>query len=116
LRAREEKKAETEMRAPNYNRVPQFGYISIRIMGLTADTSNPKNWLFIVQDKNKQEIYREHGSNSIPRGSINDLGSYYNTTYHNLHNIYLESDVEFPLYLRVITFEGKAIDITIEKK
>jgi hypothetical protein len=116
LRAKEEKKAETEMREPNYNRVSQFGYISVRIMGWTADTANPKNWLFIVQDKNKQEIYRERGSNSIPRGNINDLGSYYNTTWTNFHIINLKSAVEFPLFLRVINFEGKAIDITIEKK
>jgi hypothetical protein len=116
LRAKEEKRAEIEMREPNYNLIRQFGYISIRITGWTAGTANPKDWLFIVQDKNKQEIYREHGLNSIPSGSINDLGSYYNTTWHNLHIIYLKSDVEFPLYLRVITFEEKAIDITIEKK
>jgi hypothetical protein len=117
LKAKEDKKAETAMREPNYKSIPKFGYISIRTQAWTAGTGNLKDWLFIVQDKNKNEIYRNNGSNSVPSGHINDMGSYYNTTWSNLHNIYLKEDVEFPLYLRVVTaFNSEAIDITIIKK
>jgi hypothetical protein len=116
LKEKEDKRAETNMREPNYKHIPEFGYISIRIQGWSAGTANTKDWLFIVQDKNKNEIYRSYGLNSRPRASANNLGTHYNTTYWNLHNIYLTSNFEFPLYLRVVTATNEAIDITIIKK
>jgi hypothetical protein len=117
LKAKEDKRAENAMREPKYNGIPKFGYIQIRIQGWTADTANPKDWLFIVQDKNKNEIYRDYGSNSTAHGKINNMGKYYTATYWNLHNIYLKDNYDFPLYLRVVTaFNETAIDIIIEKK
>jgi hypothetical protein len=116
LKAIEDKKAETEMREPNYNSIPKFGYISVSIKGWTADTANPRNWLFIVQDGNRTEIYRDNGSDRRARGSISDLGNYYTTSWSNLHNIYLKEDAVFPLYLRVVSATNDAIDITIMKK
>ncbi|MDR1926616.1 MAG: hypothetical protein LBQ13_02915 [Endomicrobium sp.] len=116
LRAKEDKKAATEMREPRYKGIPEFGYISIRIMAWTRGTAYTTDWLFIVQDGNKNEIYREYGTSSNPHGNINDVGNYYNTTWTNLHNIYLEKNEEFPLYLRAVTSDNKAIDIVIQKK
>jgi hypothetical protein len=116
LKEREDKRAETAMREPNYNNIHKFGYISIRTQASTAGTGNLKSWLFIVQDKNKNEIYRSNGSDSSPSGNINDVGKSYITTWWNLHNIYLTENVEFPLYLRVVNALNEAIDIVIEKK
>jgi hypothetical protein len=116
LQEREDKNAETEMREPNYNHIPKFGYISVRTQGWTASSSNPKNWLFIVQDKNKNEIYRDYGLNSGSNTKINKVGKHYNATWWNLNRIYLEDDVEFPLYLRVVTALDEPVDIIIEKK
>jgi hypothetical protein len=118
LKAKEDKRAETAMREPKYNTIPEFGYIQIRIQAWTPDTANPKDWLFIVQDKNKNEIYRSYGISSYPRRTVNDISDT-NTivTWWNLHNIYLKEQVEFPLYLRVVTaFNENAIDITIIEK
>jgi hypothetical protein len=117
LKEKADRNAETAMREPDYKRIPEFGYISIRTQASTADMANLKNWLFIVQDKNKNEIYRSNGSDSRPRGTINDMGAYHTTTWWSLHNIYLTENAEFPLYLRVVTaFNETAIDIVIEKK
>jgi hypothetical protein len=116
LKEKEDKNAEIEMRESDYRFIPKNGYISIRIQGWTASSANTKNWLFILQDSNKNEIYRDYGEDSRPRGQINDLGSSYNTTWSNLHTIYLKDDYIFPLYLRVIDALKTPIDITIMKK
>jgi hypothetical protein len=114
LRAREDKKAETELREPNYNRVPEFGYISVRITAPTSDTAN--GWLFIVQDRNKNEVYREYGRNSAANFQSARLNTgAYLTSYWNLHNIYFEKNEEFPLYLRVVSPLNKSFDIVIER-
>jgi hypothetical protein len=115
LKERENKRAEAAMRKPNYKNLHKFGYISIRTQASTAGGANLKSWLFIVQDKDKNEIYRSNGSDSRPRGNINDVGKYYTTTWWNLHNIYLTENAEFPLYLRVVTSFNETIDIVIEK-
>jgi hypothetical protein len=117
LKEKEDRNAETTMREPNYENIPEFGYISVRTQAWTASAGNQGNWLFIVQDKNKNEIYRSNGSDSMPRGSINDMGTYYNTTWWGIHIIPFAKSVDFPLYLRVVTaFDETAIDIVIEKK
>jgi hypothetical protein len=116
LKQREDKRAETEMREPKYIGIPEFGYIQIRIQGWTTGSANPKDWLFIVQDKNKNEIYRDYGSDSRPNGRLNNMGNYYTTTFWSLHNIYLKDNYDFPLYLRVVTALKESIDIIIEKK
>lgn len=117
LKEKEDRNAKTSMREPNYKYIPEFGYISIRTQAWTAGAANLKDWLFIVQDKNKNEIYRNNGSGSRPIGAINDVGNHYTTTWWNLHNIYITENVEFPLYLRVVTAFGEnAIDIVIKKR
>jgi hypothetical protein len=116
LKAKEDKRAEIEMREPNYNRIPKSGYISIRIQGATSSASNPKYWLFIVQDKNKNEIHRGHGPDSRPLLNVyNDTKNYY-TSYINYHRISVPNDTEFPLYLRVVNILDKQIDIIIVKR
>jgi hypothetical protein len=116
LKEQENERAKIRMRKPNYNSVPEYGYIQIRVQGWSHGTANPKNWLFIVQDAHKKEIYRDYGTDLPPTGRLNDVGSYYNVTYWSLNNIYLEDGYVFPLYLRVISPDNTPIDITIKKK
>jgi hypothetical protein len=116
LKAREDEKAKAEMREPRYASIHQFGYILIRIHASTAATANPKDWLFILQDGNGEEIYREYGENSIPTGEIYSTGSYYGSSWHDYHSIYLENEAVFPLSLRVVTPDKTPIDVVIEKK
>jgi hypothetical protein len=112
LKEKEDKRAENAMREPNYKNIPEFVYIQIRIQGWTPDTANPSGWLFIVQDKNKNEIYRDFGESSRPKRS--------KSIWWNLHNIYLniylKSNEDFPLFLRIITPLYEVIEIIIQKK
>jgi hypothetical protein len=112
LKEKENEKAGIEMREPNYKTVPAHGYIFIRIQGWTVNTANTKNWLFIVQDGNKEEIHRDYGLPSIPDVHV----SYHASTWSNFHNIYLKEEPIYPLYLRAVSPDKTAIDITIEKK
>ncbi|MDR2660828.1 MAG: hypothetical protein LBC17_02130 [Lactobacillaceae bacterium] len=117
LKEKENKRAEIEMREPNYEMIPEYGYISIKIQGWTAETANPEYWLFIVQDGNQNEIYRDYGLPSIPNGHIGYLGNaHYTSTWSNFHNILLMDEPIYPLYLRVISPDKTNIDITIIKK
>jgi hypothetical protein len=108
LKEKEDKKAEIKMREPNYKGIPEFGYIQIRIQGWTPATANPSRWLFIVHDKNKNEIYRNFGDSSRPQRS--------KSVWWNLHNIYLKNNEDFPLFLRVITPLDEVIEIIIQEK
>jgi hypothetical protein len=108
LKQKEDKRAEIAMREPKYNSLFQYGYLHIRIQSWEAGTSNPKNWLFIVLDGNRNEIYRDYGDNSRP--------NYSKPTWWSTHIIYLTDNVVFPLYLRVINIHDEAFDITIKKK
>jgi hypothetical protein len=112
LKEKENKKAEAAMREPRYTGIPEFGYVSIRIQGWTAGTANPKDWLFIVQDGNRNEVYRSYGSDSRPQATSGTYGA----TFWNLHNIYLKENYDFPLYVRVVSPPDEPVDITIVKK
>jgi hypothetical protein len=90
----------------------EFGYFSIMIQGFTESLTNPKNWLFIVQDANKKEIYRDNGPDSRPIKIV----SKYGTGYRNYHYINLMESPEFPLYVRIVTALGEVVDVTIQKK
>jgi hypothetical protein len=116
LKKRENKKAEVEKRKPNYESIPNFGYILIKITGWTANTANPKNWLFIISDANNNEIYRSYGIDSVPKVRINDIGGYYNSSWSNYNTILLENEPVYPLYLRVVSPDNTPIDITIKKR
>jgi hypothetical protein len=115
LKAKEDKKAEIEMRESNYESIPNFGYILIKITGWTADSANSKDWLFIINDANQNEIYRNYGIGSVPKGKINYIG-YYNSSWSNYNVILLENEPVYPLYLRIVTSDKIPVDITIEKK
>ena len=100
------------MRKPNYKRISQFGYISVLTQGPTAATANQKGWLFMIQDGNKNEVYRNYGADIRPTVYGNDIGY----TWRSLNRIQLTDNFEFPLYLRVVNALEEAIDITIIKK
>jgi hypothetical protein len=116
LKERENKKAEAEMREPNYKGIPDFGYITIKITAWTADMANPKDWLFIINDANQSEIHRSNGIGSVPKGKINDVGGHYNSSWSNYNIILLKNEPVYPLYLRVVSPDSTPIDITIKKR
>jgi hypothetical protein len=110
LKAKEEKKAEAEMREPKYDYIPKFGCITIDIRERNPELANPKNWLFVVKDGNKKTIYVRNGTGSarIPLTS--------SQMWTSFHIISFSKEIVFPLYLTVEYSNYRTVNITIIKK
>jgi hypothetical protein len=90
--------------------------ISIKVISSNIEYIDPIEWLFIVQDGNKQEIYRKNGEHQNPILSSNGLFGI-GKTYEAYHYILLnDKQVDFPLYLQIINSQKVTIDIVIIKK
>jgi hypothetical protein len=107
---KEYKNAQIEIREPDYNTIPNYGHLLIRIQDITAATANPKDWLFIVLDGNDKEIYRDYGLNLLPHAELDRYGA----IWYSYHSIFFEEEIKFPLYLRVINPNKEQIDIAIK--
>jgi hypothetical protein len=107
----EEEQAIIEMREPK--ELLNSVQISVRVSAPNIEDADPANWLFILQDGNKQELYRNKGDKQIPRRGE----GIWMKTWASYHYILLKDEpVEFPLYLRVVNPQKVPIDITIMKK
>jgi hypothetical protein len=107
----EAEQAVIEMREPK--ELPFSVQISVRVSAPNIADANAVNWLFILQDGNKQELYRNKGKKQVPY-----LGAgIWQTTWAAHHYILLKDEPEaFPLHLRLVNPKGEPIDISIIKK
>ena len=111
LNARESERANVEMREPVTN--PFFGGVIslyIRSFSSNIERANPKNYLYILQDSDKNEIYRGIGTDKIPDYTSSQHGR----TWYSYDYISLTEEHAFPLYLRVV-YAGMNSDFIIEK-
>jgi hypothetical protein len=114
---KEDEKAKARMRESNYKGIPEYDIISVRTLDWTREGANPKNWLFIITDKNGNEIYRDNGNDSFANLNLNNFsGSYISKSYDNMCYIHLERNADFPLRIRAVNIRNEVIDITISKK
>lgn len=98
LRAKEDKKAATELREPNYESIPPGGLIIIQVNGRTINSAHGEDYTFIVLDADGVEVAREHGSDSIP----NHIISARKTIWFGVHAVVLVQEVSFPLRIRIV--------------
>jgi hypothetical protein len=115
LIGQETKKAENEMREPDYALIPESGRIFLYLQGPTIETGNPKNFTYIVRDSTETEIFRGSGRDTIPDYEV----SQYATVWRSIDMISLNESVVFPLSLRVVTpgaYGKDFVDVTIQKK
>jgi hypothetical protein len=107
----EEEQSIIEMREPK--KLSYSVQISIRASAPNIEDANPAEWLFILQDANKQELYRKKGDYKVP--SIGD-GIWGRRTWAAYHYILLKDEPVYPLHLRLVNPDKKPIDVIIEKK
>lgn len=109
----EDKKANTEMRQPNYEGFPALGYLYIMINGRTIDSGNPKNCLYIIKDNTGQEVYRGNGRDATPNPDTTQYG----TNWEGYDIIPFDDTlVKFPLTIRIVNqISNYVMDFTISK-
>jgi hypothetical protein len=116
LKAREDQKAEKELRKPDYSGIPAVGIIHIRINDGFLEGANPKNSTYILMDNTGREIYRSRGKDKIPDYEVSSFGGNASTLWSSYDSFTVDdSAVEFPLTLRVVRFGNETVDITITK-
>jgi hypothetical protein len=98
LKAKEDKKAATELREPNYETIPPGGLIIVQVNANTIGSADGEDYTFIVLDANGVEVAREHGNDSIPSHKTSNK----KTMWYGVHAVVLTQENPFPLRIRIV--------------
>ncbi len=102
LKDQEDKQAAAELREPNYKTINNCHMIIIILKTYYDRAAFGNNWLFIVQDANGQEIYRNVGKNNNSYNSKPATNTYPQGEWRNTEIIFLDKNVKCPLNIRIV--------------
>ena len=116
LKAQEDKRAAKELRAPNYAGLPGLAVVVVSLADGNIDGANPKNSAYILQDNTGKELYRANGKSVVPSPDTSAYMGNVSTVWTAYDSFRIDdTDVEFPLKMRIVRFGNETVDIIISK-